>query len=170
MMVARKKVKINYFIIECNKLSLFSKYQCYSQCTSVALCSACVSSIISIHQTICFIFEISGEHLKKSLTLKSAEVILMTVFEERTLRDVKLHQQILPACRFLKVSGVRGHSKPTVTKKLAKALIDRGYVVISSENLANLQISDVNVSSDKDIKEDIKEMARSKQGKITLSD
>lgn len=94
----------------------------------------------------------------------------MTVFEERTLRDVKLHQQILPACRFLKVSGVRGHSKPTVTNKLAKALIDHGYVVISSENLANLQISDVNVSSDKDIKEDIKEMARSKQGKITLSD
>ncbi|KAL9975404.1 hypothetical protein ACROYT_G012562 [Oculina patagonica] len=78
-----------------------------------------------------------GEHLKKSLTLKISEDILMTVFEERKLRDVKLHQQILPACRFLKVSGVRGHSKPTVTKKLAKALINQGYVVISSENLAN---------------------------------
>lgn len=91
----------------------------------------------------------------------------MAVFGERKLRDVKLHKQILPACRFLKVSGVRGHSKPTVTKKLAKALIDHRYVIISSQNLANLQISDVNVSSDKEIVQDIKEMTVSKQVKGT---
>ncbi|KAJ7394862.1 hypothetical protein OS493_000697 [Desmophyllum pertusum] len=44
------------------------------------------------------------QNLEKNLTLKSAEVILMTTFDEKKVRDVELHQQMLPACRFLKVS------------------------------------------------------------------
>ena len=62
----------------------------------------------------------------------------MSIFDERKARDVKLHKRILPACRFLKVTGVRGHSKPTVTKRLAKAFIDRRYVVISSQIIVYL--------------------------------
>lgn len=91
----------------------------------------------------------------------------MAIFDEKKVRDVKLHQQILPACRFLKVAGVRGHSKSTVSKKLAKALIDHGYVLIDTQNLANLQIKDVQVCSDKDIKQDLKELSLSKQSKAT---
>ena len=87
----------------------------------------------------------------------------MSIFDERKARDVKLHKQILPACRFLKVTGVRGHSKPTVWKGLAKAFIDHGCVVISSQNLANLQIDDVQVCPDKDIKQDFKDLSLSKQ-------
>ena len=129
-------------------------------------CSTCATFIILTNQFASF-FEISGEQVEKCLTLKSAEVILMAVFDERKVRDVKLHNQILPACRFLKVPGIRGHSKPTVTTKLAKALTDHGYITITSKNLANLQINDVNVSSDKDIKQDLKDMTLSKQSKST---
>lgn len=75
----------------------------------------------------------------------------MCIFDETKPRDVKLHKQILPACRFLKVAGVRGHSKPTVSKKLAKAFIDHGYVVINSQSLANLKIDDVKVCPEKDM-------------------
>lgn len=127
---------------------------CNTPSSTIEHNSACVTSIILTNPSASF-FGISGEHLEKRLTLKSAEVILMAVFDERKVRDVKLHSQILPACRFLKVLGIRGHSKPTVTNKLAKAVIDHGYVTISSENLASLQISDVNVSSDKDIHQDL---------------
>lgn len=133
----------------------------------------CWSSTVSIDhfhslysQNICFIFKISGENSEKQLTLKSAEVILMSIFDERKARDVKLHKQILPACRFLKVTGVRGHSKPTVTKRLAKAFIDRRYVVISSQNLANLQIEDVQICPDKDIRQDLKDLSLSKQDRV----
>ncbi|KAJ7371631.1 hypothetical protein OS493_024310 [Desmophyllum pertusum] len=41
-----------------------------------------------------------GEIDVGKLTLKSAEVILMVAFEEKKLCDVKLHGQILHACRF----------------------------------------------------------------------
>lgn len=90
----------------------------------------------------------------------------MSIFDERKARDVKLHKQILPACRFLKVTGERGHSKPTVTKRLAKAFIDRRYVVISSQNLANLQIEDVQICPDKDIRQDLKDLSLSKQDRV----
>lgn len=106
-----------------------------------------------------------GEQTSETqLTLKSAEVILMCIFDETKPRDVKLHKQILPACRFLKVAGVRGHSKPTVSKKLAKAFIDHGYVVINSQSLANLKIDDVKVCPEKDIRQDLKDLSLSKAG------
>ena len=94
------------------------------------------------------------------LSVKSAEVITMAVFKETKMKDVKLHTQILPACRYLKVAWVRGKSKPSVTKLLAQAFIDKEYVVVNELencNLANLTFSDVTVSSDKDIVSDIKE-------------
>lgn len=98
------------------------------------------------------------------LTLKSAEVILMVAFEEKKIRDVKLHGQILHACRFLKVSGTRGKPKPMVSKLLAQALIDKTYIsVVDSANYANLTLSDVTLSSDKDIKEDVKVWVKSNQ-------
>jgi len=98
------------------------------------------------------------------LTLKSAEVILMVAFEEKKIRDVKLHGQILPSCRFLKVSGVRGKPKPMVSKLLAQALIDKKYVCVSdSTDFANLTLSDVTLPSDKDIREDVKEWIKSNQ-------
>ena len=83
----------------------------------------------------------------------------MCIFDETKPRDVKLHKQILPACRFLKVAGVRGHSK-----KLAKAFIDHGYVVINSQSLANLKIDDVKVCPEKDIRQDLKDLSLSKAG------
>lgn len=97
------------------------------------------------------------------LSVKSAEVITMAVFKETKMRDVKLHKQILPACRYLKVAGVRGKSKPSVTKLLAQAFIDKEYVVISDKencNLANLTFSDITLSSDKDIESEVKEWQR----------
>lgn len=100
------------------------------------------------------------------LTLKSAEVILMVAFEEKKIRDVKLHGQILPSCRFLKVSGVRGKPKPMVSKLLAQALIDKKYVCVSDSiatDFANLTLSDVTLPSDKDIREDVKEWIKSNQ-------
>lgn len=66
-----------------------------------------------------------------NLTLKSAEVILMVAFGEKKIRDVKLHDQILPACRFLKVSSVQGKPKPVVSKLLAQTLIDKNYVLVN---------------------------------------
>lgn len=83
----------------------------------------------------------------------------MAVFKETKIKDVKLHKQILPACRYLKVSGVRGKSKPSVTKLLAQELINKEYVVVNELencNLANLTFSDITVSSDKDIQLEIK--------------
>ena len=65
------------------------------------------------------------------LSVKSAEVITMAVFKETKMKDVKLHTQILPACRYLKVAWVRGKSKPSVTKLLAQAFIDKEYVVVN---------------------------------------
>lgn len=94
------------------------------------------------------------------LSVKSAEVITMAVFKETKMTDVKLHKQILPACRYLKVAGVRGKSKPSVTKLLAQELINKKYVVVNELencNLANLTFSDINVSSDKDIQSEIRE-------------
>ena len=87
------------------------------------------------------------------------KVIAMAVFKETKIKDVKLHKQILPACRYLKVSGVRGKSKPSVTKLLAQELINKEYVVVNELencNLANLTFSDITVSSDKDIQLEIK--------------
>lgn len=55
----------------------------------------------------------------------------MAVFKETKMKDVKLHTQILPACRYLKVAWVRGKSKPSVTKLLAQAFIDKEYVVVN---------------------------------------
>ena len=66
------------------------------------------------------------------LSVKSAEVITMAVFKGTKMKDVKLHKQILPASRYLKVAGVRGKSKPSVTKLLAQAFIDRGNRVAES--------------------------------------
>ena len=60
---------------------------------------------------------------------------------------------------FYLLTGVRGHSKPTVTKRLAKAFIDRGYVVMSSQNLANLQIEGVQICPDKDIGQYLKDLS-----------
>ena len=84
----------------------------------------------------------------------------MAVFKETKMKDVKLHTQIQPACRYLKVARVRGKSKLSVTKLLAQAFIDEEYVVVNELencNLANLTFSDVTVSCDKDIVSDIKE-------------
>ena len=98
------------------------------------------------------------------LTLKSAEVILMVAFEEKKICDVKLHGQILPSCRFLKVCGVPGKPKPLVSKLLAQALIDKKYVcVCDSNDFANLTLSNVTLPSDKDIREDVKEWIKSNQ-------
>ena len=83
----------------------------------------------------------------------------MAVFKETKIKDVKLHKQILPACRYLKVSGVRGKFKPSVRKLLAQELINKEYVVVNELencNLANLRFSDITVSSDKDIQLEIK--------------
>lgn len=55
----------------------------------------------------------------------------MVAFGEKKIRDVKLHDQILPACRFLKVSSVQGKPKPVVSKLLAQTLIDKNYVLVN---------------------------------------
>ena len=90
-------------------------------------------------------------------TLKSAEVILMVAFGEKNICDVKLHDQILPACRFLKVSSVRGKPKPVVSKLLAQTLINQNYVLVNDPaKYENLTLSDVDLSSERDIKEDVK--------------
>jgi len=92
-----------------------------------------------------------------NLTLKSAEVILMVAFGEKKIRDVKLHDQILPACRFLKVSSVRGKPKPVVSKLLAQTLVDKNYVLVHDPaKYGNLTLSDIDLSSERDIKEDVK--------------
>ena len=114
---------------------------------------------------VCVCIVIPGEesYCITPLSLKSAEVILMAVFEEKKVRDVKLHQQILPACRYLKVKGIRGQSKPSVTKKLAQAFIDKEYICVDDADLANLAISNISISPEKDIKQDLKEWFKLKQ-------
>ena len=97
-----------------------------------------------------------------NLTVKSAEVILMVAFGEKKIRDVKLHDQILPACRFLKVSSVRGKPKPVVSKLLAQTLIDKNYVLVNdTAKYGNLTLSDIDLSSERDIKEDVKGWSQS---------
>ena len=44
-----------------------------------------------------------------------------------------LHHHILPACRLLKIPGVRGKSKVICLKKLADTLIIMNYVTLSSD-------------------------------------
>ena len=58
----------------------------------------------------------------------------MKAFCEKSPSDLKLHKQILPACRYLKVKKHRGKNKQTNIKKLAKELLQLGYVIRDQEN------------------------------------
>jgi len=60
-----------------------------------------------------------------NLTLKSEEVILVMAFGVKTICDMKLHNQILPACGFLKVSSVQRKPKATVFKLLAQTYLPK---------------------------------------------
>ena len=59
------------------------------------------------------------------ISVKSAEIVKIALFGKTKLKDVKLHKQILPVCRYLNVARVRGKSKPSVTKFLAQKLLDK---------------------------------------------
>jgi len=72
----------------------------------------------------------------------------MVEFGEKKISDVKLHNQILPACQFLKVSSVRGKPKPVVSKLLAQTLIHKNYVLVNyPAKHGNLTLSDIDLSS-----------------------
>ena len=55
------------------------------------------------------------------------------MFDKLHASHVLLHHHILPACRLLKIAGVRGKSKVICLKKLADALIAQNYVTLDSD-------------------------------------
>lgn len=55
------------------------------------------------------------------------------MFDKLHASHVLLHRHILPACRLLKINGIRGKSKVVCLEKLADTLIAQNYITLASD-------------------------------------
>lgn len=60
------------------------------------------------------------------MPLQSAEQIVCKVFGKTTSSHVQLHRHIIPACRYLKVHGIRGKSKVHSLHEISNLVEFRG--------------------------------------------
>ena len=70
------------------------------------------------------------------MPLQSAEQIVCKVFGKTTSSHVQLHRHIIPACRYLKVHGIRGKSKVHSLREISNLVEFRGprYSMVLSKS------------------------------------
>ena len=87
--------------------------------------------------------------------LQSAEQIVCKVFGKTTSSHVQLHRHIIPACRYLKVHGIRGKSKVHCLRNLASALVEQEVVKIEND-VKVLTGDDIELSGDRNLLDEIR--------------
>lgn len=86
------------------------------------------------------------------------------MFDKLHASHVLLHRHILPACRLLKIVGVRGKSKVICLKKLAESLIAHNYVTLDADIKASTS-DEVRLVSERNLPGEILAWQESNQNK-----
>lgn len=99
------------------------------------------------------------------MPLQSAEQIVCKVFGKTTSSHVQLRRHIIPACRYLKVHGIRGKSKVHCLRNLGSTLVEQEVVKIEND-VKVLTGDDIELSGDRNLLDEIRAWEKSnKQNK-----
>ena len=89
------------------------------------------------------------------MSLQSAEQTVCKVFGKTPSSHVQLHHHIIPACRYLKVHGIRGKSKVHCLRNPASALVEQEVVKIEN-GVKVLTDDDIELSGDRNLLDEIR--------------